>query len=251
MDNNNILFTKNATTGAITAVGGINGNTIISTPNKLSTLGDTSIVSPATGQGLIYNSTNQKWENKNLNLSSLNDCNFSSPQSGDFIKWDGTTSKFINRQLQYANLNITGKINNSLFPSILGVPLIAVDNYTSTTAYDTFENGLSFNQTNGLILGMVLNRTYLITAKINLSPTGTSGGSMSLLIGLQTGGAYTSGSSSTYYFNNSNSQLCASVSHIVNLTTSPDGIMVKIVYNQTYVGITPDDCNVVITIREL
>lgn len=251
MDNNNILFTKNAITGLVTAVGGTSGNTIITTPNKMAQLGDANIIAPATGQSLIYNSTNSKWENKNLNLSTLNDCNFTTPLSGDFIKWDYPTSKFINRPLQYASVNITGKINNTSL-STLNPALMTSSNYTSITTYDTFVNGLTVNQTLGQIQGLLINRTYLITAKLTLSPTGTTGGQLNLQVGTQTGATYSSGSSSTYYFNNSNSQLSASVSYIINLTSAVDGIMVKVLYSGgTYVGITPNDCNVVVSVKEL
>jgi hypothetical protein len=219
----------------------------------MANLGDTNLVSPASGQSLIYNLTTQKWENKDLNLATLNDCNFTTPISGDFVKWDFPTSKFINRPLQYASVNISGKINNSF---VVGtnpnLALMNTTNYTSITNNNTFVNGLTVNQTLGLIQGLLINRSYLITAKLTLSPTGTTAGQLNFQAGTQTGASYTPGGTSSYYFNNSNSQLPVSVSFVSNLTSAIDGIMVKILYSgSTYVGITPDDCNLVVSVKEL
>jgi hypothetical protein len=256
MDNNNILFTKNATTGQMTAVGAINSNTMITTPNRLSGLSDTNIVSPATNQGLLYNSTTGKWENKNFLLSGLNDCNFTTPTNSDFIKYDPFTAKFVNRPLQYASCNITGKLNDALFPngSPPGTSILDITNiFTSITTNDIYENGLTINQTNGLIQGIVGTRTYLITAKINLSPTLIAGGGLYLFIGTQTGVAFTSGTSSACFFNTSSSQLPASLSYIYSAPGSglPDGISIRLFLNTGYTGITPDDCSINIVMREL
>jgi hypothetical protein len=175
MDNNNILFTRNTTTNIITAVNTVNGNTMITNTNNLKNLFDVNINNPLNNQALVYNNGTTKWENKTLSFdgSSLNDVLLSNPQETDFIKWNPTNGRFINRPLQYFSANVSGKINNALFPNalysqinsvmvisnqaheisisanfILPAPTTLPDGYTVKLSFSGAYNGITPNDTN-------------------------------------------------------------------------------------------------------
>lgn len=67
---------------------------------SLDDLNDVEISSPTNGQGLIYNSTTQEWENANIPsggasaLDDLTDVEITTPSSGQVLKYDG--SKWVN-----------------------------------------------------------------------------------------------------------------------------------------------------------
>ena len=67
---------------------------------SLDDLNDVNISSPTNGQGLLYNSTTQEWENTNIPsggasaLDDLTDVEITTPTSGQVLKYDG--SKWVN-----------------------------------------------------------------------------------------------------------------------------------------------------------
>jgi hypothetical protein len=252
MDNSNILFTKNIKNGSITRVGGITQTIMITTPNFINDLLDVNINNILNNQAFVYNSTNQKWENKVLNLSGLNGVLFDNPQNGDFIKWDPTIEKWVNRPLQFFSANVSGKLNNALFPNtIYGFNVLGALNYTGSPTIDLFERGLIVSQA-GILTGFRATRIYLFTARIVLSPSANTSGTVNLSIGSLTGSTFTPLGISTINVNNQAHEIPVSVSAtIVELDPQPDGYTVRFSFDGTYTGITPNDTNFTLSIQEL
>jgi hypothetical protein len=254
MDNNNLLFTRNTTTNIITAVNAVNGNTMISNTNNLKNLFDVNINNPLNNQALVYNSGTTKWENKTLSFdgSSLNDLLLSGPQETDFIKWNPTNGRFINRPLQSFSANISGKINDALFPNTLyGFNVLGLSNYIGTPTINIFENNITVN-TDGVLTGFITNRVYLFTARLSLIPTSTGAGTLYLTIGSLTGSAYSASTVSLLSISNQTHEISVSVNFILPApTTLPDGYTVKLSFSGAYTGITPNDTNFTLSIQEL
>jgi hypothetical protein len=252
MDNNNLLFTRNNTSNITTAVNAVNGNTMITNTNNLSDLFDIVVNNPLNNQVLVYNSGTTKWENKTLSFDGLSDVLISGPQETDFIKWNPTNSRFINRPLQFFSANVSGKINNALFPNtVYGFNVLNLLNYTGTPTINIFENNITVD-TNGVLTGFITNRVYLFTARISLIPTSTATGTLYFSIGSLTGSTYTALSASLMSISNQGHEIPISVYYIlVAPTTLPDGYTVKLSFSGTYTGITPNDTNFTLSIQEL
>ena len=116
-------ITINTTTGAIavptaTAAGlglvkpdgtsiTIDANGVISSAGgNLSNLGDVAITSLANGQVLIWNQTNQKWQNGTIAgaLSQLSDVTITSATDGQILVYDSTAQKWKNALLFVASM---------------------------------------------------------------------------------------------------------------------------------------------------
>jgi len=255
MDNSNILFAKNSTTGTITSVNAINGNTIITSPNFISSLDDVSISSNTTNQTLVYNSTTGKWGNQFLTFAGLSDCNFTNPQNNQFIKYDTATSKFINRELYYCYINYSGKIKDSLFPTSTYQNLLKTSTYTSLSNQNQTTNGITVNNIDGYFTGLQSNLTYSITVKINMNPSSISAGNLTITINgtnnLGSWGIILSGGTSSLAFNNQVHTMNISNCIVKLTTTSYTYYTVQLFYNGSYIGLTPDDFNMTLTIQEL
>ena len=63
---------------------------------ELDELHNVLIASVASGQTLIYDSSNSVWKNRTLNLASLNDTNITSPASGQVLTYDSSNAKWRN-----------------------------------------------------------------------------------------------------------------------------------------------------------
>ena len=81
----------------------IDANGVISSAGgNLSNLGDVAITSLTNGQVLIWNQTNQKWQNGTIAgaLSQLSDVTISSESDGQILVYDSTSSKWKNASAQ-------------------------------------------------------------------------------------------------------------------------------------------------------
>ena len=126
-------ITINTTTGAIavptaTAAGlglvkpdgtsiTIDANGVISSAGgNLSNLGDVAITSLANGQVLIWNQTNQKWQNGTIAgaLSALSDVTITSATDGQILVYDSTAQKWVNATAQATLSNSTKPIQTKV-----------------------------------------------------------------------------------------------------------------------------------------
>ena len=254
MDNSNILFAKNSTTGTITSVNAINGNTIITTPNFIRNLDDVSITSNTTNQSLVYNATTGKWANQFLTLAGLSDCNISNPQNNQYIKYDPSTSKFINRALNYCYINYSGKIKDSLFPTSSYQNLLKTSTYTSLSNQNQTANGITVNNTDGYFTGLQPYIYYLINVKINMNPTSLSAANLTIIVcGSNTLGTWSvlTNGTSILSFNNQVHTMNISNNVVYTSTTPYTYYTVQLFYGGSYTGITADDFNMTLTVQEL
>ena len=76
----------------------INNGVISAGGGAIATLSDVTLTNLANGQTLVYNSTNQKWQNGNIAsaLSALSDVSISSASANDLLVYDSTASKWKN-----------------------------------------------------------------------------------------------------------------------------------------------------------
>ena len=131
-------ITINTTTGAIavptaTAAGlglvkpdgtsiTIDANGVISSAGgNLSNLGDVAITSLANGQVLIWNQTNQKWQNGTIAgaLSQLSDVTITSATDGQILVYDSTAQKWKNATAQATLSNSTKPVQTAVVKKAL------------------------------------------------------------------------------------------------------------------------------------
>lgn len=99
---------------------------------SLDHLNDVNISSPTNGQGLLYNSTTQEWENTNIPsggasaLDDLTDVEITTPSSGQVLKYDG--SKWVNGAGGSASGDYVGLYGDTLVGSDLN-NITSVGNY--------------------------------------------------------------------------------------------------------------------------
>lgn len=99
---------------------------------SLDDLNDVNISSPTNGQGLLYNSTTQEWENTNIPsggasaLDDLTDVEITTPSSGQVLKYDG--SKWVNGAGGSASGDYVGLYGDTLVGSDLN-NITSVGNY--------------------------------------------------------------------------------------------------------------------------
>ena len=131
-------ITINTTTGAIavptaTAAGlglvkpdgtsiTIDANGVISSAGgELSNLGDVAITSLANGQVLIWNQTNQKWQNGTIAgaLSQLSDVTITSATDGQVLAYDSIAGKWVNATAQATLSNSTKPVQTAVVKKAL------------------------------------------------------------------------------------------------------------------------------------
>ncbi len=150
------------------------GNLLINaTNNTLSSLDDVSMNSFSNLQGLTYNSSISKWENKDmLFASSLNDVSITSPIDSDKLIYNSTLTKWVNSQPYYFNVIISGKFKDTF---LSGSPSGYKNLLTNTaTVFDSYSMdvsgsyGLSLDASN-FIVGFRQNCIYSLEANMTLS----------------------------------------------------------------------------------
>lgn len=140
----------------------------IKVDKSIKDLTDTNIsASPSNGQGLIYNSSSGKWENKTIEsgaqtLSGLTDTNISSPsagqiltyQSGKWVNGASTTGDFMNKDGSNAGSSVNmsstssfkvgnGVIATGSYSQAFGTRAKAYGNYSHAEGYQTCAGGES------------------------------------------------------------------------------------------------------------
>lgn len=110
---------------------------------SLDDLNDVNISSPTNGQGLLYNSTTQEWENTNIpsggasDLDDLTDVDISSPTNNQVLTYNSTTQKWENANAQGGGGDYVGLYGMTEIQSSdgQGSTLIDLDTYTSVGNY--------------------------------------------------------------------------------------------------------------------
>lgn len=100
----------------------INANGVISSAGgNLSNLGDVAISQLANGQVLIWNQTNQKWQNGTIAgaLSQLSDVTISSATDGQILVYDSTEQKWKNATAQATLSNSTKPVQTAVVKKAL------------------------------------------------------------------------------------------------------------------------------------
>ena len=100
----------------------IDANGVISSAGgNLSNLGDVAITSLANGQVLIWNQTNQKWQNGTIAgaLSALSDVTISSATDGQILVYDSTAQKWKNATAQATLSNSTKPVQTAVVKKAL------------------------------------------------------------------------------------------------------------------------------------
>ena len=73
--------------------------------SALNDLSDVNITSAADYQTLIYDSTDQEWQNGSLAFTNLSDVNISSPSNNQVLKYNSTSSKWENKDASWLPLS--------------------------------------------------------------------------------------------------------------------------------------------------
>lgn len=99
--------------------------------SALDDLTDVSITTPTDYQALVYNDTDDEWENSSLDLNFLSDVSISSPSNNQILKYNSTSSKWENKNANYISTSGDGVISGNL----------QVKKSGSATAYSKIEIG--------------------------------------------------------------------------------------------------------------
>lgn len=95
----------------------INNGVISASGGAIATLSDVTLTNLANGETLVYNSTNQKWQNGSIAsaLSALSDVTISSAGTNDLLVYDSTASKWKNiKAASTLSLSDTKPIQNKV-----------------------------------------------------------------------------------------------------------------------------------------
>ena len=137
--------------------------------SDLEDLGDVVFSQLANGQTLVYNASNQTWQNGNVAsaLSALSDVVLTNPSAGDILLYDNGTSKWINAKAS-ANLSLsdTKPVQNATVTKAL------------TDVVETVGSGASRSYSAGDIIVATSGTMYKATTDIAQNTTLTVGGNI-------------------------------------------------------------------------
>ena len=80
--------------------------------SALDDLTDVSITTPTDYQTLIYDSTDQEWQNGSLAFTNLSDVNISSPSNGQVLKYNSTAGEWRNTDASWLSLASGGTVKD-------------------------------------------------------------------------------------------------------------------------------------------
>lgn len=147
----------------------IDQNGVISSAGgNLSNLGDVAITSLANGQVLIWNQTNQKWQNGTIAgaLSALSDVTITSATDGQILAYDSIAGKWVNATAQATLSNSTKPIQTAVVKNAL------------TDVVETVGAGASQAYSAGDIIVSANGTQYKATTDIAQNTTLTVGGNI-------------------------------------------------------------------------
>jgi len=242
-----IIWTKNEN-GTLDRVLGINSNTLLTFNKNISQLSDVDATGVSSQKALIYNSSLQKWVASLPNFADLGDVSITSPQGGDNIKWNSSLSKWVNRPLGYAIITISGRIKDSKF---------AVNdtyfNLLNPDSYDTFEISPFSNAninidttTNFNINGLVSGVNYRVECNFNYYYTAGTG-----IATLQATNAGAQVSFNSISINASAKILVCSMTFVINTLTALTFNIKQGFATPSFVGLTPTNANITMSIIEM
>jgi hypothetical protein len=247
-----IIWTKNEN-GTLDRVLGINSNTLLTTNKNISQLSDVDATGVSSQKALIYNSTTEKWEAALPTFAGLGDVVITSPQGGDSIKWNSTSNKWVNRQLGYAIITISGRIKDSKYAvNDIYFNLLNPDNYEP----DTFvispfsSSGINVDTTTNFnINGLVTGVNYRVEFNFNYYYTG-GGNGVATLQATNSGAQVSFNSLSIYSLAR---VMTASMTFVSNTLTAVTFNAKQNTFGSgaSFVGLTPTNVNITMSVIEM
>ena len=147
----------------------IDQNGVISSAGgNLSNLGDVAITSLANGQVLIWNQTNQKWQNGTIAgaLSALSDVTITSATDGQILVYDATAQKWVNAAAQATLSSSTKPIQTKVVKDM------------ASDVIETLSSGASQAYSAGDLIMCSNGKWYKAITDISQNQTLTAGGNI-------------------------------------------------------------------------
>jgi hypothetical protein len=217
-------FSFNATLNIKEVSGGGGGAT------TLTELTDVNITTPAEGEALTYNATNDKWENSVIvsktDLSQLDDVAITTPTNGQYLQYDTSLAipKWVNKTPSYLSYSVNAYPLNSKFTANTYFSIFATSTFNETPApvYNyNFSNGLSLSTATGLITGLDATKSYMIELHM-----------------MKTNGASSSGVHTTSLFTDSPDAIPAGTAIVLNQMWNSSTVAININLNTILTGQT-------------
>ena len=248
--NSTILFTKSEN-GTLDRVIGLNDTTILTTNKNLSQLSDVDTTGVSDQTVLLYNSSNAKWEATLPSFTSLSDVSFNNLQASNVIKWNSTQQRWVNRDLGYAILTISGKIKDSVFNTgNVSFNLLNPSNYEAGTFTISpySNNNIVINTTTTFnISGLISGASYRVEMNFNYSIFSSPGAIATISNSIQNPGQVAVANCSL----SSTGRVASTSMSAVTATTTALTFTALKTPSGTFVGTTPLDTNITISIIEM
>lgn len=245
-----ILWTKSEN-GTLDRVLGLNDSTILTTNKNLSQLSDVNTTGVSDQKVLLYDSSAEKWVAKLPSFSSLSDVSFSNLQASNVIKWNFTEQKWVNRDLGYAVLTISGKIKDTVFNTGgVSFNLLNPSNYeTGTFTISRYSNNDIVIDTSSAfnISGLVMGASYRTEMNFNYTIQSSPGTTATVSTSITNAGQ---AASAVCNIGSASRSVVSSLTGISTTSTTLTFTASKLAAG-TFVGTTPLDTNITISVIEM